>query len=532
MSVSPDPDVTDVLVVGAGPVGLVAGCELARRGVRVRVIDKLAQPTAQSRAVSVHARSLDMFDRMGIVDEMLSTGVKAIAMQTYAGHSKLFRVPLGDVDSAFPFSLSTAQTETERVLGEYLHSHGVIVERGVELVGLAQDGRDANAAHLTLRHDDGSTEQVTAHWVIGADGAHSTVRRLVGAKLTGSFVGERFLLGDVDAEHQLDLDSMHTFFSPDGPVVVLPMRDGRMRFLAQVHDAPGAPMNMHPSQEQLQVVLDRRIGGIGVVRSHWLTSFEIHHGRVPAYRWGRAFLAGDAAHIHSPAGGQGMNTGMQDAFNLAWKLAAVVNGSVSGHAGDTLLNSYQAERIPVADSVITFTNRLTKVGTLSGAPRRIRDMAIRMASHVPAARRAMADAAEEVNVSYKKSPTTVGQRTRRTKVVVGEHFPHMVDEAVQKQLSAVCGPQTLGHVVVTINGAGQPAPAAVDSGQVQVLVTADEAPVAGYDTVIADPNGVVAQRFGLTIGGRVVIRPDGYIGAIASLDDATTVTGYFAKVRS
>ena len=518
----------EVIVVGAGPVGLVAGCELARRGVSVRVIDKLAQPTEQSRAIAVHARSLDMFDRMGIVDELVGTGIKATAMQMYTGHSKLFRVPFGDVDSAFPFTLTTAQTETERVLGDHLQSLGVTVQRGVELAALSQDG---NAVHLTVRHEDGSTEKVSTSWVIGADGGHSTVRRLVGTKLAGSFVGERFLLGDVDAEHQLDLDSMHTFFSPDGPVVVLPMRDGRMRFLAEVRDAPGTPLNLHPSQDELQAVLDTRIGGIRLVRSHWLTSFEIHHARVPAYRWGRVFLAGDAAHIHSPAGGQGMNTGMQDAFNLAWKLAAVVERSVSGQAADTLLDSYQAERLPIADSVITFTNRLTKAGTLSGVPRRIRDMVIRMVSHVPAARRAMADTAEEVNVSYKKSPIAVGQRPRHAKIAAGEHLPPVVNAAIQKQLSAVCGAQNTGHVVLTV-AVGQVVPAADDHGHVQALITADEAHTAGYDTVIADPNGLVAQRFRLKNGGRVVIRPDSYIGAIATLDDTTTIADYFAKIRS
>ena len=519
MNTTPNPD---VVVVGAGPVGLVAAAELARRGVRVRVIDKLAKPSDQSRAIAVHARSLDMFDRMGIVDEMVSTGIKATAMQLYAGHSRLFRIPLGGVDSAFPFTLTTAQTETERVLGDHLQSLGVIVERGVELVGLAQDG---GAAELTVRHDDGSTEQVSTSWVIGADGAHSTVRKMVGTRLAGSFVGERFLLGDVDAEHGLDLDSMHTFFAPDGPVVVLPMLDGRMRFLAEVHDAPGTPMNMHPTQDELQAILDRRIGGIRVVRSHWLTSFEIHHARVPAYRWGRVFLAGDAAHIHSPAGGQGMNTGMQDAFNLAWKLAAVVNGQ----AGDTLLDSYQAERIPVADGVIAFTDRLTSAGTLSGVPRRIRDVVIRMLSHVPAARRFMANMAEEVNINYRNSPIAVGPAPKHAKVAAGDHLPHAVDAAVQKQLSVVCGVQNIGHVLLTV-ASGHVAPAAGE-GQVQVLVTADDIPVAGYDTVIADPNGVVAQRFGLKNGGRVVIRPDGYIGAVASLDDTTTVADYFAKVR-
>ncbi len=515
---SPNPN---VLVVGAGPVGLVAASELTRRGVRVRVIDKLAQPTDQSRAIAVHARSLDMFDRMGIADEMLSTGIKAFAMQMYAGPKKLFRVPLGDVDSAFPFTLTTAQTETERVLGAHVESLGISVERGVELVALNQDG---DAAQVTLRHEDGSTEQLSASWVIGADGARSTVRKMVGTKLAGSFVGERFLLGDVDCEHSLDTDSMHTVLAPEGTVVVLPMRDGRMRILAAVDEAPGTPLNLNPTQDELQAILDRRTADIRILRSHWLTTFEIHHARVPAYRFGRVFLAGDAAHIHSPAGGQGMNTGMQDVFNLAWKLAAVVKGD----AGETLLNSYEAERIPVADGVITFTDRLTKAATLTGMPRRIRDAAMQLLSHVPAVRRFMAETVEEVNISYRKSPIAVGRRLRHAKVVAGDHLPHVTDEALQKQLSAVCGAQ--GHIVLTVASSGV-APAAGE-GQVQVLVTADDVPVAGYDTVVADPNGLVAQRFGLKNGGRVVIRPDGYIGAVAALDDTTTVADYFAKVRS
>ena len=520
MATAPNPE---VLVVGAGPVGLVAAAELARRGVHVRVIDKLPQPTDQSRAIAIHPRSLEMFDRMGIVDELVSTGIKALAMQLHAGHTKLFRVPLGEVDSAFPFTLTTAQTETERVLNDHLESLGVAVDRGVELIAL---GQDDEGVHVTLRRADDSTEQVSTAWVIGADGGHSAVRKMVGTKLAGSFVGERFLLADVDAEHQLDLDSMHTFFAPDGPVIVLPMADGRMRFLAEVHDAQ---LNISPSQDELQAILDRRIGGIRVLRSHWLTGFEIHHARVPAYRWGRVFLAGDAAHIHSPAGGQGMNTGMQDAFNLAWKLAAVIDRSVSGQAGDTLLDSYEAERVPIADGVIAFTDRLTRAGTLSGLPRRIRDVVLRMVSRVPAARRLMAETATEVNVSYKNSPIAVDRRPHGAKVSAGEHLPHIDDAEVQKQLDTVLGPATR-HVVLTV-AAAHVAPAG-ERGDSQVLVTIDDTPMGGYDVVIADPKGVVAQRLGLTDGGRVVIRPDSYIGAIAALDDTTAIADYFANTGS
>lgn len=507
-----------VLIVGAGAVGLVAAAELTRRGVSVRIIDKLAEPTTESRAIAVHARSLDMLDRMGIAEKLIATGVKSRGMELYSGSKRLLRVPLDSVDAAYPFTLVTPQTETERVLTEHLASLGVTVERSVALTGLNQDD---DAVHVTLRHDDGAVEEFDVAWVIGADGARSPVRHFVGGKLEGNFVGERFLLGDVDAEHNLDADSMYTFFSAEGPVLVMPMRDGRARVMAQVHDAPGTPLNLDPSMAELQQILDRRVAGITLTHPHWMTSFELHHALVPQYRWGRVFLAGDAAHIHSPAGGQGMNTGMQDAFNLAWKLAAVVNGQ----GGDTLLDSYYAERHLVAERMITFTDRLSKAGTLTGAPRRLRDALMRLLAHVGPLPRAMANAAAEVNIAYRGGPIAVGAAPHGAKVAAGEHFPCIRDEELQKRLTAVWG---LDHTTVTV-AVGQSAPAARGTGQ-QVLVTDTDAPVPGYDLVIADPQRLLARRLGLKAGGRVVVRPDTYIGAVAALSDATTVTNYFTTI--
>lgn len=511
---SPSP-ATDVVIVGAGPVGLVAAAELARRGARVRIVDKLAVPTNESRAIAVHARSLDMLHRMGIIDTLAATGIKAVAMQLYTGGERLFRIPLGTVDSAFPYTVVTAQTETERVLTEHARSLGVTVERDVELVGLTQDD---SAVHLSFRNGD----HATTSWVIGADGAHSAVRHLVGTKLAGSFQGERFLLGDVDASHALDTDSMHTFFSPDGPIAVFPMINDRMRVIAQTRSAAEEPLNIDPTQDEVQAVLDTRIGGIKIQRSHWLTSFEVHHAQVPSYRWGRVFLAGDAAHIHSPAGGQGMNTGMQDAFNLAWKLAAVVHGD----AGPSLLDSYDAERHPVAAAVITFSDRLTKMGTLSGPAQHVRDLAMRVLGHVGPFTRQLATVAEEIDINYRDSPIATGLSPRNGKISAGEHLPHVADAALQKQLGDLCG---MGHAVLTV-AADQVAPAAGGPGPVQVLVTGTDTPVAGYDAVIADPSGLLADRLGLKSGGRAVVRPDGYVGAIAGLDDPNPVADYFARL--
>jgi 2-polyprenyl-6-methoxyphenol hydroxylase-like FAD-dependent oxidoreductase len=519
---STTPQDPELVVVGAGPVGLVAACELARRGIRIRIIDKLAEPTDESRAIAIHARSCDMLDRMGVLDDLTATGVMSTGMNMFAGRKKMFRVPLDGVDSPFPYTLVTAQTETERVLTERLTALGVTVDRGLALTGLSQDD---HLVHLTLQRADGTTEHVDTPWVIGTDGGHSTVRHLVGTKLQGSFKGERFILGDVEVEPHFDNTNMYTYFSPDGPAVTLPMLGGRVRFLAQIHDAPGTPLNLNPAKEQLQKIVDERIGGVTITTPHWLTCFEIHHGQVPAYRWGRVFLAGDAAHIHSPAGGQGMNTGMQDAFNLCWKLAMVIKGD----AGDALLDSYDAERHPVGKAVIDFTSVLTRIGTLKGVARIARNAIVRVAGNIPPAVRLMASNVEETNIAYKGSAAGLASGSRHAKVAAGSHIPPVDNPELQKQLSAAWGPAHTGHVVLTIT-ANKPAPAAGPAGQMQVLIASCDLPVGGYDAVIADPDSVIAKRFGLRDGGRVVVRPDGYIGAVVALDDQAGVADYFAQI--
>ena len=518
MSTTQNPD---VVVVGAGPVGLVAAHELARRGIRVRILEKLSQPTDESRAIAVHARSLEMLDRMGVADDLVATGMKSTGMTMVAKGKKLIRVPLDDVDSAFPYTLVTAQTETERVLTDHLGAL-VTIDRGHEVTALSQDDHDVQ---VTVRRPDGSTELIVAPWVLGTDGGHSVVRRLVGTKLQGSFKGERFILGDVEANHDLGNTNMYTFFSPDGPVVVLPMRDGRVRFLAQIHDTPGTPLNLRPRQEELQRILDERVGAVTITKSHWLSCFEIHHGQVPAYRHGRVLLAGDAAHIHSPAGGQGMNTGMQDAFNLGWKIAMTIRGE----GGQALLDSYHAERHPIGKTVLEFTGLLTKVGTLKGGPRLLRDALMRVVSDIPPAARKMAGTIEETNIAYKASPLSLTTSIRGAKVVAGAHVPHLNDAGLQKDLGGFWGATNSWHTVLTVT-AGKPAPAVGPRGPVQALVTSDNAAVGGYDAVIADPAGVVAERYGLPGGGRVVVRPDGYIGAVTELEDQTGVSNYFSQL--
>ncbi|KPI14270.1 Pentachlorophenol monooxygenase [Actinobacteria bacterium OV450] len=506
-----------IIVVGAGPVGLTAALELARRRVPVRIVDRLAEPTTESRAIIVHARSLEMFERLGLVDELIQAGVRTTAMEMHSDGEVVGRIALDLVDSPFPYSVTIAQTETERILAKALAVHGVTVERAVTLTDLMQD---EHGVQVVLEHAGGFEEIVSTGWLVGADGGHSQVRKLVGSALAGKFKGEKFLMGDVNAEHDLDPHSMYTFFSPhDGPLLVFPMEGDRLRLIANIPTGE----QRTATQEWLQQVVDERAERPVRIRdSRWLTVFEVHHAQVPEYRVGRVLLAGDAAHVHSPAGGQGMNTGIQDAHNLAWKLALVS----TGHAGPAILDSYHAERHPVGAQVIQFASTLTRVATLAHPiAQKLRNKGMHLLTSLAPVRQMMADRTEETAVSYRKSPIVVRSRGSG-ELQAGDHLP-----AVGPELHAALA-EAHEHVLLTVAVNG-PAPAPVIGMTVrQLLVTAAAIAPAGYDAVFQDPYGQAAARYGLPHGGRIMVRPDGYVAAIARLDEDAPLRTYQALLQA
>ncbi len=353
-----------VLIVGAGPVGLVLAVDLARRGIPIRIIDTLAAPTLESRALVVHARSLEMMEALGVARELIASGVQSTALEFHADGRLLAHIQLQGLDSRFKFALSTPQPETERVLTERLAALGVTVDRGVTLVGLDQDD---TGVRVRLVHANGLEEIVRTPWLVGTDGSRSTTRALIGERLLGTLQGETFLAGDVEATFPFDASTMHMFLFPeDGPILLFPTVGDRARVFAEIRDPE--EKQRAPSSEWLQEVIARRHLKIAIADAHWVTTFETRHAQVRRYRVGRVFLAGDAAHVHSPAGGQGMNTGMQDAFNLGWKLALAATSDVR----DALLDSYHAERHPIAARVIEMTTDVARVGTTES--RYLRDL--------------------------------------------------------------------------------------------------------------------------------------------------------------
>jgi 2-polyprenyl-6-methoxyphenol hydroxylase-like FAD-dependent oxidoreductase len=390
---------TQVLIVGAGPVGMTLGCELARFGVAARVVDRAAQRTDKSKALVVWSRTLELLDRGPGSDQFIQAGSKVTAVNFIAGERHVGRVDMGSANSPYPYALMLPQSETERLLEEHLHTVGAPVEREVELIGFTQ--RD-DTVEAELRHADGRMESMAADWIVGCDGAHSLVRHTLALPFSGETGNSDWMLADVHMHGYPCPDSEASiYWHKDGVFVIFPISPGRYRVLGDLPPS-GAPQPQAPTLEQAQAVIDRRgPGGLKAFDPIWLAGFRINGRKVSNYRTGRAFLAGDAAHVHSPAGGQGMNTGMQDAFNLAWKLALVIKGSCS----ERLLDSYSAERSYIGDQVLKSADQLTTVATLKNPISQAARNAIAhlLLGLVPVQHK-IADMMTEMSIGYPHSP--------------------------------------------------------------------------------------------------------------------------------
>jgi 2-polyprenyl-6-methoxyphenol hydroxylase-like FAD-dependent oxidoreductase len=372
------PETTDVLIVGAGPVGLTLATALVVKGVKVVLVDRAAEGANTSRAAVVHARTLEVLETIQVSEELVKRGVIVPRFTVRDRDRSLLTIGFDELPTKYPYTLMVPQDITEEVLLDRLHAQGGQVHRPYEVASLEQDDTGTTATMTTGK-------VIRAKYTVGADGMHSTVREHAGIGFTGDTYAQSFVLADVRLDWDHQDDEVMLFFAPEGLVVVAPLPGGRHRIVATVDEAPE-----HPSREDVQALLDTRgpkAHPARVTDIVWSSRFRVHHRLADHYRSGRLFLAGDAAHVHSPAGGQGMNTGIQDALVLAGRLAAVLLEGV----GESTLDEYEAERRPVAEEVVAFTHRMTRVATLGSAPLRgVRNAVLRALDWVPAVHRTMA----------------------------------------------------------------------------------------------------------------------------------------------
>jgi 2-polyprenyl-6-methoxyphenol hydroxylase-like FAD-dependent oxidoreductase len=414
---------SNVLIAGAGPVGLAMAADLARYGVSVRLVEKSPERTDKSKALVLWSRTLELMDRMECTAPFLTTGKKVVAVNVTAGKELITQVTVDGVKTPHPYALMMPQCDTEELLGDFVTSLGVKIERNIELTDFVAS---ANGVTSTLRRLDGTEETFESGWLIGSDGAHSTVRHKLGMQFAGETMPSSWVIADIHLSDVPNPEEILISWHAEGILAVFPILGSRYRVIADsgLADAGVSPRN--PTMEDVQTILDARgPGGITVSDPIWLTRFTINERKVSNYRSGRVFLMGDAAHIHSPAGGQGMNTGIQDAFNLAWKLAMVSRG-----LGDeeTLLGSYSAERSPIADDVLKGAGRITEVALMRGDFKQaVRNRITSFVFGLSPVKKKMADVLTEVSIGYPRSPLNAGCEYAGGGPKEGERAPVDVD---------------------------------------------------------------------------------------------------------
>ena len=487
-------DRSTVLIAGAGPVGLTLANELVRHGVAVRIVDKASARTDKSKALVLWSRSLELFDDAGYVEPFLPAGFRAHGAQISTGKEVVARVSLDSVDSRFPYALMIPQSETERILEERLATQGVTVERSVELTTFTDKGASVEAI---LKNVDGATETLEADWLVGCDGAHSSVRHGLDFSFEGSTQESHWALADGHISGIEPNDRLHIFWHRDGILAFFPIVGDRWRVVGDLGHATDGGRQADPTLAEINELLAHR-GSPSFVMTDpiWLAAFRINERKVKDYRKGRVFLAGDAAHIHSPAGGQGMNTGMQDAFNLAWKLALVIKGN----AKPLLLDSYSPERTAVGDRVLRNAGRLTEAATLRNPLLQgIRNTVAKFATGFPVVQHKMANQLAEMDIGYPESPLTAHHGHVGTGPKAGERWPDKLPAGPRGARFLAFGPPD--------------AAAALAAKFPQLVVAASE----------HDPGHATALR---------LIRPDGYVGFAGSAEEQTHAEAYLARLAT
>lgn len=526
-----------VLVVGGRTTGMFMAAELARYGIPVRIIDKSPGIDPHSRATYMRARTLEILEGLGLADTIVAQGQPLQAISVYANGKHVVTTPELPVDSPFPRGTAYAQSKTEVILERNLARLGIKVERSTELVSLKQT---PDNVLVTIKDVDGSEETMITPWVIGCDGSHSITRKLLGETFPGEMDPITYLGCDVLAEGPLDPAVVYLCLHDAGDLFIFLLDEGRRQVSATLpHD--GSRTEPPTLEEMQQLVDERGFTDIKLSDSRWMTTFHTHYRLVPRYRHDRVFLAGDAAHIHSYIGGQGMNTGIQDAHNLAWKLAMVMRCG----APDWWLDSYETERRGIAADVLRWTKAATE--ELTAYSELSSDERERLLEHMsmPESERLKLRAhEEEIDLDYGLSPLCLESNDIETGPRVGMRAPDVspitvdgTSTSLLKLLSAPCyhlllfpGDTRDGKALVS-----ESVRKAIEQhGQwlnVHVVVNRDET-VTSMDAranILVDSSGELLRRYGGDHFRMYLVRPDGYVAYRSENTDR--LNDYFSHVH-
>jgi 2-polyprenyl-6-methoxyphenol hydroxylase-like FAD-dependent oxidoreductase len=491
-----------VLIIGAGPTGMTAAIELRRAGIDVRVIDKSTHLARWSQALVVQARTLEQFQRYGIAQEAVSRGRKLIGAKAFSDGKQIVHFQFDKVPSRYPFLLFLPQSETEALLNEHMESLGVKAERSVELESLSPRGDGVVAK---LRHPEDKTEEVTAKWIIGCDGAHSLVRESSGIPFEGHGVKLQFSLGDFEVEGpDKPVDELLLHLHRSDVIFSAALSERLTRVIVARHaDAAYGEGWSTPDGElsirDFQQVLDDAGVRMRIVRSEWMTPFHVNDRQAERYRAGNVFLAGDASHIHSPIGGQGMNTGIQDAANLCWKIAAAERGS---DAAEELLDSYEKERAEVGRALLAATERVLRLTTTeSTLAMKARDLIAPHLTELSPVQRAISGFISETAIEYRSSPVVFdhgGDGSLRA----GDRMPDVpLSGNASRGVTLLAGWTSGKHLGIVLNASEERV------SELKNALTQVELLPIGSANVGEEGRRLLGENPSL-----LLVRPDGYIG--------------------
>src|SRR5215468_5508891 len=554
---------SQVLVVGAGPAGLFMAAELNRHGISCRIVDKNDGATHETRAASIQARTLEILESVSLANEFVQVGNICHAIATYTSEHKLIKhLTFDELDSAFPFVLLLPQSQTERIVARYLARLGTEVERRVELVAFEQD---EDGVRTTLQHPDGGQETAHVSYLIACDGAHSPVRHALGVSFSGDDYPTDFMTADVHVDWKLPRDEQAFFFAGEGMLAFFPLPRWRAALVADIGPAQGDhPPLGEPALEDLQAIFNARTPGGVLSDPIWSVYYRVHRRQAERYQVGRIFLVGDAAHVSSNIGGQGMNTGMQDAYNLGWKLGLVL----TARSPASLLDSYHSERYQAGRDMLILADHLHRAVLreqlhLSPSEALRQKLAAVLAGQEVMQQR-MRTAVAELNIGYRHSPVVAehhrllpGPHGAHASVLGWHDFgagPRAGDRAADARLMLYPGREFIRfsqrlrgitHHLVLFAGAlatvetHRRLQALADANVLACpdrinphLIVPHELPedLVGKGEILLDPKGELHHRYGARNACLYVVRPDGYIGFRSQPPDPEALKSYLTQI--
>ena len=529
-------EIKPVLIVGAGPTGMTAAMELARFGVPVRIVDKLLTPSTTSRALAVQARTLELFEQRGLTNEMLRIGNQGNAATLYSEGKCLGKVHLKAIKSRYNYILLLSQGETERILREQLARQNISIERGTEMIAFAQQSSNASSSHKSgvkavLRSHEGTLEELDAAYLICAEGSHSIVRSTAGLQFEGNSLGNSYALADVYLEGDLPDDELSIFTAQQGFMAVFPMGGRHFRFMATDAEKHSKDAS-DPTLEELQTLYnaDSHIP-VRLRDMKWSSRFRVNSRMLHKLRDRHIFFGGDSAHVHSPAGGQGMNTGIQDMINLSWKLALVLQGK----ATQALLDTYEEERLPVIRNIVKRTETATEA--LNSTSKIVHQLITHIAPvllDAPFVQDAGTRVISEVAANYRSSSLSQTQQAH-SKLRAGDRVPDVnvalwskgVSDMIQScdtRLYELLDPSRFTLLVI----GGERTSGFLSRWEEQLKSWIGVLTVQGIEPVHSQPEakGLFEHFFGVK-PSLLLVRPDSYLSFVGEQNALPTLTQWF-----